>query len=1255
MQKFSVILILFLLISGTLSAQNWLVTHTGDEGDGSLRWALQQAAGHQGADTVQFAIPVSDEGYDGIVWFIRPLTVYANLFGDSLYLNGHSQTVFSGDINAEGPEIFLDGSMLEAGHYGLSITGSNQRINEIGFTGFSAYGISIWGDTAESNVVSMCFFGRYILNADTTDNTMGIFMAMGAHHNEIGLPGNGNIFAGNLGDAIHVSNVNNNIFAANMIGLMADGTALCGNGAEGIDMRDGSYENMIGGHGPESANIIVANGGSGIGLGGDGTSSNQVLNNNIGLIDDEGSDAGNHLMGIYIYGGASANVIGSEGTGNIVSGNHVYGIGIRNTGTDSNIVASNYIGHGIADGAANGNSDAGVRIYDGASFNRIGPLNSIRFQSGPGVWIDGAAALSNSVTENNITGNSEEGIRITNNANGGIASPVIVSLHPLTGISEPGSVIEIFSDIDDEGQYFEGQTNCDDNGMFVFSGELRGPSVTATVTDGSGNTSSFSVPFSFGSILVTNTSDSGEGSLRWALDIANSQAGPDTINFDISLTDPGFDGVIWRIKPELNLPTITDNSTMIHGLSQSLNQGNTNTSGPEIAIDGSLNQQGNGLSVISAYNRLSGIMVVNCSDFGIAVFGDKARNNLIDACYIGTTPDGLGTEGNIKGILFYDGAAQNIVGGTTPGLRNVLSGNINDAIHIDMADSNIVIGNYIGTDPTGLIANGNGVSGLGDGVDIRNGSKFNRVGGLIVEERNIISGNISVGVRMHGEGTSYNTVLGNYIGIDVDGLSAIPNKLYGVFIHEAAHSNTIGGIEDGACNVISGNLVNGVTLRDTGVENNQIMGNWIGLSARGNRAISNGIDGVRIERAANNNILGPDNVISGNVRHGVSIQDSITVNNIVAGNKIGLNTAGADTVANGGWGICCDEDTRSHHLGSESLGGNIVTGNRWGGISVKGNSADSIIIYNNWIGLTASGLRAPGNGSVGLSLEGSEHVINGNIIVASNGSGVVLGMSSFNCMLYGNRIGTSISGKAFPNQGDGIHVDSFSENHVIASDNYIWHNSGWGIALTDSTSEFIRISANSIWNNASGGISLPYGANGGIDPPVINASSPPGGIAVANARVEIFVDSSGQGRVYQGAVIADANGSWTWTELLPGSFITAVAVTGDGSTSAFSNVFEVIVSSVETEQLPGSFLLHQNFPNPFNPVTTIKYEVAENTHISLIVFNILGRPVAKLVDKIQSSGQYRIEFDASALPSGIYFYRIEALKFKAVCKMILLE
>ncbi len=93
----------------------------------------------------------------------------------------------------------------------------------------------------------------------------------------------------------------------------------------------------------------------------------------------------------------------------------------------------------------------------------------------------------------------------------------------------------------------------------------------------------------------------------------------------------------------------------------------------------------------------------------------------------------------------------------------------------------------------------------------------------------------------------------------------------------------------------------------------------------------------------------------------------------------------------------------------------------------------------------------------------------------------------------------------------------------------------------------------------------------------------------------------------------------------------------------------------EETSLQISFELHQNYPNPFNPTTTISYEIPVSSNVELSIYSITEQKVETLVAEQQSSGYHEIEWDASSLASGVYFYRIRADGFEQMRKLILIK
>jgi hypothetical protein len=117
--------------------------------------------------------------------------------------------------------------------------------------------------------------------------------------------------------------------------------------------------------------------------------------------------------------------------------------------------------------------------------------------------------------------------------------------------------------------------------------------------------------------------------------------------------------------------------------------------------------------------------------------------------------------------------------------------------------------------------------------------------------------------------------------------------------------------------------------------------------------------------------------------------------------------------------------------------------------------------------------------------------------------------------------------------------------------------------------------------------------------------------------------------------------------------IVAVNCFGKKSEPIFSNSVTEVLS--QESQLPTSPLLFQNYPNPFNPSTVINYQVAKKGNVSLKVFNVLGREIALLVNEEKPAGSYSVNFNATSIPSGVYFYQIKSGSYLAAKKMLLLK
>jgi hypothetical protein len=117
----------------------------------------------------------------------------------------------------------------------------------------------------------------------------------------------------------------------------------------------------------------------------------------------------------------------------------------------------------------------------------------------------------------------------------------------------------------------------------------------------------------------------------------------------------------------------------------------------------------------------------------------------------------------------------------------------------------------------------------------------------------------------------------------------------------------------------------------------------------------------------------------------------------------------------------------------------------------------------------------------------------------------------------------------------------------------------------------------------------------------------------------------------------------------------AYAYAGFGPTNLYFNQENLTTAVKPGDEMPTEFALDQNFPNPFNPTTSIGYRIAEAGQVKLQVFDLLGREVAVLVNENKTPGNYEVRFDASGVPTGVYLYRLTAGNFVDAKKLVLVK
>jgi hypothetical protein len=437
--------------------------------------------------------------------------------------------------------------------------------------------------------------------------------------------------------------------------------------------------------------------------------------------------------------------------------------------------------------------------------------------------------------------------------------------------------------------------------------------------------------------VVNNTADTGPGSLRQAILDSNATVpGQNEIHFNIPGPAP------YEIFPRSPLPDITI-PVIINGQTQ---PGFVGT--PIIGIDGSGAGPANGLSLTTS----------NCIIEGLAITDFQTDPSL---------------------TLF----------------ARTLTGN---GILINSGGYHLIIGNYLGVDPSGT---GIGFGNIGDGIRISD-SWFNKIGSSGSLYRNVVVDNgrdedaipgseftfAHGGITIWGLSATNNVVIGNYVGLDAFG-NSLGN--YNGGIRVAADYNVIGGTDPGAGNVISGNRNFG-GFRGYGIDlrfhncdiscpaasYNQILGNLIGTDPSGLVAIGNDSSGIIAESGVNNFIGGASaaarNVVSGNGLDGISITAGYPIigilirssNNIVQGNYIGVDITGAP-MGNIRDGIndsnFTENDPNNTLIGGTEIPGlgNTIAYNGRNGVTVQ-SGLETHILSNSIFDNVALGIDLGGDG-----------------------------------------------------------------------------------------------------------------------------------------------------------------------------------------------------------------------------------------------------------------------------------------------------
>jgi titin len=365
-------------------------------------------------------------------------------------------------------------------------------------------GVMIGGLSTMSNTVSGNYIGTDVTGSSDLGNAVrGIEITTGAQHNVVGgqTAGERNIISGNNGKGVHINGygADNNTVSGNYIGTDATGTQDLGNNSEGVRIDDHAQDNTVGGQTAGERNVISGNGHYGVLIWGSGADGNVVSGNYIGTDAAGTQELGNSYDGVRIEGGAGNNIIGGQSAAerNIISGNNWKGVHITGSGTDGNTVSYNYIGTDVTATQDKGNAHSGVKIRNGAQDNTVGPNNVIGHNDMQGVSVGDSGTTGNTITENSIHSNGSLGIDLASGGNDDIPAPTVGYVGgcfgTVSGTAGAGDTVEVFTGPDDEGKTYLATDVADGSGDWEISGSFSFDTyVTATATDGSGNTSEFS-------------------------------------------------------------------------------------------------------------------------------------------------------------------------------------------------------------------------------------------------------------------------------------------------------------------------------------------------------------------------------------------------------------------------------------------------------------------------------------------------------------------------------------------------------------------------------------------------------------------------------------------------------------------------------------------------------------------------------------------------------------------------------------------
>lgn len=609
------------------------------------------------------------------------------------------------------------------------------------------------------------------------------------------------------------------------------------------------------------------------------------------LIEIDGSISGGGI-GMILQSNADSCVIK-----HLVINNFVSGLGITMTGVDRCQILGCYIGTDTTGMVDMGNLN-GIEIHTAAKYNQIGGSGAfenciISGNNGFGLKFQGGGTDSNFATNciiglaadgNADIGNNSDGVIFENSSRYNYVSNSVISGNNGSGVYYSGGGTEF-------NQVFGSKVGTDISGLIDRGNDQHGFHLRFTCKDNivGGETKSHR------NII------SGNG--QYGVYITGSAT-------DRTLVRNNFIGV---------------DVTGMAALPNSLSGVRIEAASEFTRIGGPDGNQGN---VISGNGQ-----------YGIVIDDNQTDSNYVQGNLIGTDSTGNGAIPNtLSGVHIENGAQQNMIGGSTVGARNVISGNLEHGIELRNTNTldNVIRGNYIGLGLSGTIA----VPNTFNGVYAHDNADNIYLGGVGANEGNVISGNTLSGIRFTSN-ISNCYIYGNYVGTNAAGIGFVRNMQHGIYFDNNCTNNNVGGVLANQGNVISGNNMDGIYLDNA--DNSFVQGNYIGLDATGNGAVANLGNGLSLVNGCNNDLIGGDgpsagNYIGGNNGNGILLLNGGTTNNLFYANVIGRNVSNS-CAGNGGHGIRIENNTSLNTFGGQGDSLNVISCNGGDGVSIITTSA----------------------------------------------------------------------------------------------------------------------------------------------------------------------------------------------------------------------------------------------------------------------------------------------------------------------------